>query len=210
MTTQIPVFPLRLVIFPGSSYPLHIFEERYKKMINRCINNNEDFIIVSSLEKEISTVGCIVRIMKIINTYEDGRFDIIVTGKNRVRIVSTAIHEDGYLTGEADKYSEPELPESALTGLYDLLITNFNKVLSTAKISLESTYWRALELSEYKSYKIAEKAGLNLAQRQTLLTLPGESERLEFLNAHMIKLLELLDKATVIDDIVSGDGYLNP
>lgn len=175
-----------------------------------CIDNNEEFIIVSSLEQDIATVGCSVKIIRIINRYEDGKLDIIVTGTSRVKILSSLTHEDGYLVGDIENFRDDTPPSSDMRNIFNLLLDNFNKILSMAKISLEKSYWRALELSEFKSYKIAEKAGLNLNQRQTLLMLPGEDERLEYLNAHMVKLIDLLDKATVIDNLIAGDGYLNP
>jgi Lon protease-like protein len=53
----IPLFPLNLVVFPNSRYPLHIFEERYKKMINDCLTDETGFGIVAPSGKELSKIG---------------------------------------------------------------------------------------------------------------------------------------------------------
>ena len=70
MQLKIPIFPLNLVVFPGSKYPLHIFEERYKRLLNKCLNSNTGFGIVSLIDKIISDVGVYVIISEVIKTYD--------------------------------------------------------------------------------------------------------------------------------------------
>ena len=63
---SVPIFPLNLVVFPGSKYPLHIFEERYKILINRCLEDNSGFGIVALIDKKISDVGVFVKVNQVI------------------------------------------------------------------------------------------------------------------------------------------------
>ncbi len=51
MKNTIPIFPLNLVVFPDSKYPLHIFEERYKILLQKCLTDNSGFGIVASIDK---------------------------------------------------------------------------------------------------------------------------------------------------------------
>ena len=60
MKSQIPIFPLNLVMFPEARYPLHIFEERYKRMIKWCIDNDTEFGIVLKIDLKIANVDCIM------------------------------------------------------------------------------------------------------------------------------------------------------
>ena len=63
----IPLFPLKLAVLPKEVLPLHIFEERYKKMITECINSNSLFGIIYREKGEFSKIGCAVKIYKTLN-----------------------------------------------------------------------------------------------------------------------------------------------
>jgi len=80
---QIPVFPLGVVLLPGMTMPLHIFEERYKTMINECLEREKPFGIVYFDGKQIHKAGCTAHIIRVLKHYEDGRMDILVQGAQR-------------------------------------------------------------------------------------------------------------------------------
>ena len=104
MKKRIPIFPLKLVLFPDSSYPLHIFEARYKKMINRCIENKEAFGIVANIDSNFSKVGCLAKVDEILSTNDDGSFNILISGIERILVRSTILSKDGYLEAEFSDY----------------------------------------------------------------------------------------------------------
>lgn len=208
MNSRIPIFPLNLVMYPGAIYPLYIFEERYKKLINRCISENIGFGVVSKLDDTISTVGCYSTISEIINTYDDGRFDILIKGEERFQIISTNIHEDGYLIADITPYIDEDQYTHSHT-LEDKTLDKFKALLDKTAIELEERFWDKFNRANLKSYKIAEKAGLNLKQQQSLLVLRSEDDRLEFLFEHFKRLEDFLEKDAVLREIVAGDGYLN-
>ncbi|HQJ46975.1 MAG TPA: LON peptidase substrate-binding domain-containing protein, partial [Ignavibacteriaceae bacterium] len=74
---SIPIFPLNLVVFPGSKYPLHIFEERYKILIQKCLQENTGFGIVAAFDKKISDMGVYVLIDSVLKYYDNGESDIV-------------------------------------------------------------------------------------------------------------------------------------
>lgn len=102
MTRQqqtIPLFPLNVVLFPGGFLPLHIFEERYKLMIQRCLDDESEFGVVlirSGLEvggnAEPHGVGTAARIVNV-KKEEDGRMNIMVTGRERFRIDTVVLQQ---------------------------------------------------------------------------------------------------------------------
>ena len=63
---EMPLFPLNIVLFPGMSLPLHIFEPRYKDMIHYCLQNESDFGILLFNEKDLCQVGCTAKISHIV------------------------------------------------------------------------------------------------------------------------------------------------
>ena len=95
----IPLFPLNVVLFPGGFLPLHIFEERYKLMIQRCLDDESEFgvvLIKSGVEvggnAEPHSVGTAARIVNV-KKEDDGRMNIMVTGRGRFRIDSLLLRE---------------------------------------------------------------------------------------------------------------------
>ena len=109
MKNTIPIFPLNLVVFPDSKYPLHIFEERYKILLQKCLTENSGFGIVASIDKRISDVGVYVKVTQILKTYLNGELDIVVQGVERFLINSTSLHPDGYYVADVEKYDDENI-----------------------------------------------------------------------------------------------------
>lgn len=204
---MIPIFPLNLVVFPYSSIPLHIFEERYKKMINKCLDEKTGFGIVSLILKQISKIGSYVEIGRVVKKNEKGEMDIIVKGKGRFKILETAKHPDGYLTASVAEYNDvtDEINITLLTELRE----NFEDIINKVNFTLEDSFWKNYDATVFKSYKIAEKSGLNLKQRQKLLTFRKENERINFLLDHLNKLEKKISESITTGAIIMGDGYIN-
>lgn len=83
---KIPLFPLDLVLFPETVLPLHIFEERYREMVGECLNENKAFGVVRSDGDQMAIVGCMARIVRVLERYADGRLDILCKGAQRFEI----------------------------------------------------------------------------------------------------------------------------
>jgi Lon protease-like protein len=84
----LPLFPLQVVVFPRTQLPLHIFEERYKRMVGDAIREQSEFGIVLAKEDGIVNAGCTVTVDKVLKTYADGRMDIITRGRRRFEVLS--------------------------------------------------------------------------------------------------------------------------
>jgi len=207
MNSTVAIFPLNIVVFPGSAYPLHIFEERYKTLISNCLETKSGFGIVLQNKEEISKVGCMVEISEITRKYSDGKYDIVVRGLERYYILNSFIHPDKYLLAAIEPYSDgaQELDIS----LYQSIKEKFISILNKINVQLEPAFFDNLETTSYKSFKIAEKCGLKLEQQQELLTLKNENKRLYFLKDHLDNLDQYIDENKVLKEIILGDGYIN-
>ena len=208
MNRTIPLFPLNLVIFPGSYYPLHIFEERYKKMLKKCIDEQTGFGIVASIGGKNSKIGSYVVVSRVTKNYENGESDIIVKAVKRFQIIHTELHPAGYSIAEVEDYSDMnvEIDEELLEEIKNI----FDDILDKINFQLDEAFWDNFERTEYKSFKIAEKSGLNLQQQQRLLTFQDENKRLMFLIDHFKKLDKQINKDAIFKTIIMNDGYLNP
>ena len=117
----IPLFPLNVVLFPGGFLPLHIFEERYRLMVQRCLDADSEFgvvLIKSGVEvggnAEPHAVGTAARIVNV-RREEDGRMNILVTGGERFRIDAVLLRQP-YMEGVLDPIDDdsPETPDADL------------------------------------------------------------------------------------------------
>lgn len=203
----IPIFPLNLVVFPDSKYPLHIFEERYKILIQKCLQENSGFGIVASIDKKISDVGVYVKVTEILKTYINGELDIVVTGIERFLINYTSLHPDGYYLADVEKYNDDH--STVDPKLNDTLQNEFEEIVELANYKLEEAFWNNLNSAQLKSFKIAEKSGLSYEQQQELLILKNENERLLYLINYFLKIKDKVSSAESVKRIIMNDGYLN-
>jgi Lon protease-like protein len=119
--TDIPIFPLRSVLCPGVALPLHIFEERYRLMIGRCIDRDEPFGVVLLREGgevgpwhgQVAAVGTTAAIRRA-GAYPDGRMDILTVGQQRFRLEGLDQDSEPYLVGHVSLLDEPTGPEEEL------------------------------------------------------------------------------------------------
>lgn len=81
------LFPLGLVLLPGETVPLHIFEDRYKLMIGECLDLEEEFGIVWMSDDGLREVGCAAEVTEVLERADDGRLNILVRGSRPFRLV---------------------------------------------------------------------------------------------------------------------------
>jgi Lon protease-like protein len=170
----LPLFPLGLVLFPRTSLPLHIFEERYKLMMNECLENGREFGVVLTVEKGIASVGCSARIDRVAKTYDDGRMDIETTGYRRFEIASLDEHQP-YLSGEVsyfdDDFDLSPTPDSlihkAIAGYYAIRALKSGEDLPDPNLN-----------DHQISFQLAQ-AITDVHFRQTLLMSRTESDRIK-------------------------------
>jgi Lon protease-like protein len=119
LTTDLPLFPLHSVLCPGVALPLHIFEERYRRMVRRCLERREPFGVVllqggqeaGPLHGRIARVGTTALIRQA-GRYPDGRLDIVTVGDRRFRVESLDRTSEPYLVGRVHLLEEPVGPET--------------------------------------------------------------------------------------------------
>jgi Lon protease-like protein len=115
---RFPLFPLGLVLLPQELVPLHIFEERYKLMIGECLENDGEFGILWLSDDGLRDIGCSARIVRLVDTSEDGRMDILVEGTEPFRLLRR-IDDMPYPAGDVERLedfdpeADPSLAEQA-------------------------------------------------------------------------------------------------
>jgi Lon protease-like protein len=203
MTTErIPLFPLELVLFPGTPLPLHIFEPRYKQMISLCIEQERPFGVVLVESANLAKVGCTAEVVKVIQRYPDGRMDILTQGMNRCRI-HDVIDEKLYNEAMIEYLDETavEIAANPPPGL----IAAFQRCH-------ELIYHRQLDMDEPRgevalSYHLASELPISLSVKQELLEMRSEAERLARLLAHLEEWAPRLERADRLRAKAAGNGH---
>lgn len=170
---RIPIFPLDVVLFPGGSLPLHIFEPRYKMMIRRCLNMKMQFGVVLVQKQGMATVGCTAVILSVVKQYADGKMDILTRGKLAFQ-VKELFDEKPYLEAAIECFDEPvESYPSASKELIEAYEQCHWLLFNRAPEKRPSEASPSLSAA----FAMASTLPLPLEQKQLLLENRDESER---------------------------------
>jgi ATP-dependent Lon protease len=204
--TRIPIFPLGLVLLPGTTLPLHIFEERYKQMIAMCLAEDRPFGIVWFDGRSIRSVGCTARVTEVLDRYEDGRMDILARGEQRFitqRIIEEKLFMEAWVTFFDDE--ERADAESAA----EMLDTGRRLVQALAATGEPIDLPDRPDLNDPKqlSFAIAAMEGVAPAERQVFLEMTSGLERLRKSLEALAKILERVRLTHKIKKIIGGNGH---
>ena len=133
---ELPLFPLNVVLFPGQSLPLHIFEPRYRVMIKKCVDNNEPFGVVLALDEEPdapASIGTSARVTEV-KRLPDGRLNIVALGEERFKLHDFRESEHGYLIGDVSDFplDETQPSDAAVTATVRRQLARYLKLLADA------------------------------------------------------------------------------
>jgi len=197
----LPLFPLELVIYPDEKVPLHIFEPRYRELVDDCLRENRPFGIVLSQDGTLSEVGCAASIVEVQQEYEDGQRDIIVQGQFRFRILGVG-NQKAYMT--ADVISVHDEEEDVDVLVRERVIAQHIKLLELAgRMPAPTQYQDRPQLS----YFIAHNAGLTIEQKQEVLELTNEATRLKYLVAHLERFIPMVEEVETLRSKIRSNGH---
>jgi Lon protease-like protein len=199
---RIPLFPLDVVLLPGASIPLHIFEPRYRQMVKRCLDEKLEFGILLSLPKGLARVGCTAEILEVVQRYDDGRMDILTVGRAVFRAVELFTEED-LLEGRVDYLEDRE--STAYLDKQDELV----ELYETCHTLIFETYPKNLdgELPEKLSHQIAGTLPMDLLWKQQILESRTEADRQERLIAYLRGWAPHLQNKKTLSQRAGGNGH---
>jgi len=191
LTRDFPLFPLGIVALPSEPVPLHIFEARYKTMINECLAHEREFGIVWLSDEGLREIGCACAIDRVLERMDDGGMNILAKGTRPLRVVERQGHL-AYPAGVVEFVEDrpdpvdPTLRQVAHEAYADLVRRAAGR---------ESD---ADELAEMSAYEMAATVDFGLDAKQGLLDLRSENARLRLITRLFraaIKRLDFVDRA---------------
>src|SRR5262245_32538002 len=106
---ELPIFELPIVLLPGEQLPLHIFEDQYKRMVGRALDQGEPFGIVLRDDDGARSIGCTARVDDVLERFEDGRLNIVVSGEAPFKVLDR-FESPEYPAGEVELMAEQDVP----------------------------------------------------------------------------------------------------
>ena len=202
MTNFIPIFPLAIVVYPGEQLNLHIFEPRYRQLINECFAAKKPFGIPAVIDNKINEMGTLVQVKEVSQVYEDGKMDIKTEGLQVFRMLE-AIHElpDKLYSGAIVNY--PDNDERGNRTLMNCIVKGIKELHKLLNIDKKF----AKPDNELWSYDVAHHAGMSLQEEYELLELLHESQRQEYLKRHLTKVIPVLAEMEMLKEKVKLNGH---
>ncbi|MEI7736995.1 MAG: LON peptidase substrate-binding domain-containing protein [Ferruginibacter sp.] len=202
MTNFIPIFPLGIVVFPGEQLNLHIFEPRYKQLVQECFSKKKPFGIPSVIDNKVNDTGTQVHILEISKVYDDGKMDIKTQGLE-VFTVLELIKElpDKLYSGAIVNY--PPNTEQGNRALMQQIIAGIRQLHQLLKV--EKEFKKADEV--LWSYDVAHHAGLSITEEYELLQLLHELQRQEYLKRHLKKVLPVIAEMETLKERIQLNGH---
>ena len=197
---KLPLFPLQSVFFPGEKVPLHIFEDRYKQLIDDCRQEATTFGIPVYIHDSIA-YGTEVQLVEVVNTYESGAMDVICVARQVFRVLTF------------DNEMEGKLYAGGVVQFLDNVNDGQKKTKEDVLRRIEELYnimdvpFTPISVDKFNSFVLAHKMGLSYEQEYQLLQMEKESERLSFIKSHLLGTIQVLNEVNRTKQLIDMNGH---
>jgi Lon protease-like protein len=197
----IALFPLDVVLVPGATLPLHIFEPRYKEMVSEAMLNDKPFGIVRAQENSIAEIGCVADVTEVVKKYDDGKLDILTEGSKRFQIVQLDQERD-FLRADVTFFDDEEERAAPKTDAEKLID------LHGQLLSLAGAEAGGIEADDPQlSFHLAGSVPLDLDFKQSLLAMKSEGQRVTAMVEYYGMLVPRLKRTLKVKEKSKGNGH---
>jgi Lon protease-like protein len=214
--SELPVFPLSVVLFPGVPLPLHIFEPRYRQMLSdiRAGNNlfGLSYFDVSTSDLEIppvGTIGCVAEVTEA-QALPDGRSNILTIGLIRYRLESYVERGDPYLVARVSFFEDEDEDADLLREASQDVAEHFSRIARAVRI-INDERASLPDISDTEpqrlSFLVAAAMEVDTNVKQDLLELRSMSERLARLRDMLGQALSNSEERARVHELAKGNGH---
>ena len=203
MINFIPIFPLNIVIYPGETLNLHIFEPRYKQLVKECMAEKKPFGIPSVNNKQLAEYGTLMEIVEMVKEYDNGEMDIRTKGLKVFKMLEHIkdIPEKLYTGAIVDyPYNNMAVDNS---GIAKLIIDEVKRFYTL--LSLEDKF--SFLQNQVVSYDIAHFVGFTYEQKYELLSIFNEIQRLEYIRRHLKNIVPVVKELEDLKARIKMNGH---
>ena len=213
--TTLPIFPLPLVLFPGVTIPLHIFEPRYRRMLADCLERDRRFGILflaeGSSEASLGIggdVGCVAHVESH-DELPDGRSNITVAGRERFALRAFVMSPVPYHVGVIVPHEDTPEPAALLEPLATRVRERFERIAQAAR-TISDGDDAIPELPDdpaLLAFRVASFIDLSVAERQRLLTSTSPGERLRTVDSVLAAAVDPMEQRAVTHERAKTNGH---
>lgn len=213
---HLPIFPLPLVLLPNELLPLHIFEDKYQKMLTDISTDGNAFgmILFEPTESfadrpETGSVGCVAEVRDS-QPLMDGRSNIVVAGTDRFRLVEYIDGAKPYLVGEVELFNDDAADVDELDPLAEDVFRIFERVAKAAfKLSGNRGHFSEIKRTEPEPFSFLAAAAFNFENdlKYRLLEMTSTIERLEKLREILLKAADQMEANADIHQVIKTNGH---
>jgi len=197
---KLPLFPLQSIFFPGETVPLHVFEDRYKQLIQDCREEAITFGIPVFINNKME-YGVEVQLVEVVTTYETGEMDVVCVARQVFKLLAfDNIMENKLYSGgivkllEYDYEASEEKKQTIINGIEQLY-------------AIMDVPYTKLNVKEFNSFTLAHKIGLSFEQEYQLLQIPTENDRLNFISLHLTSTITVLSEVNRTKKTIELNGH---
>ncbi len=197
---KLPLFPLQSIFFPGETVPLHVFEDRYKQLIQDCREEAITFGIPVFINNKME-YGVEVQLVEVVTTYETGEMDVVCVARQVFKLLAfDNIMENKLYAGgivkllEYDYEASEEKKQTIINGIKQLY-------------AIMDVPYTKLNVKEFNSFTLAHKIGLSFEQEYQLLQIPTENDRLNFISLHLTSTITVLSEVNRTKKTIELNGH---
>lgn len=213
---ELPIFPLPVVLFPGMPMPLHIFEERYRKMLSD-IRAGENLFGLSYFDPAATDrdmppaghIGCVAEVAET-QALPDGRSNILAVGVVRYEIESYVERGDLYLVGRANYFEDEDEDTPALSNQSQDVATMFMRVANSIR-TINDERGNLPDISDTDpqrlSFLVSAAIEIEVDQKQELLELRSTAERLGRLRDLLAKVVGKYEERARLHSVAKRNGH---
>jgi len=196
--TTLPLFPLNIVSFPDEDVNLHIFEPRYKQLINECWEENKTFGLPAFIDNKVMPIGTEMKVLEIASIGLNGEMDIKTKGLRAFQIVDfyKELPDKLYAGATVDFLT---LQNNADSQLHQQITENLKELFTQLGVAKEIRYNNTLDMAHY--------IGLTIQEEYNLLSKDNEKDQQLLILAHLQRLIPVVTRARKIKEKLKMNGH---
>jgi Lon protease-like protein len=201
---ELGLFPLPIVLVPTERIPLHIFEPRYRELIEECVENDTDFgLVLATGDGAVHEIGTRAAVLEVIEVLDDGRMNVVVEGRDRFRLLeltSGRAFTTGLVEPVVDDDDQPttEDVERALEVFHELAET------SESDVDVPEPDVPLLD------FELAARVDFAVDSKQALLAMTSPKLRMQRLAELLESALEAVQLEQTMRERASQNGKVTP
>jgi Lon protease-like protein len=201
---ELGLFPLPIVLVPTERIPLHIFEPRYRELIEECVENESDFgFVLATGDGAVHEIGTRAGVLEVLEVLPDGRMNVVVEGGERFRLLELTSGRS-FTTGLVEPVFDDDDPPAE--GDVERALEVFRELAETSESEVDFPEPDVAQLD----FELAARVDFGVDAKQEVLAMTSPRLRMQRLAVLLESALEAVKLERVMRERASKNGKVAP